>query len=175
VILHNEKPRRSGAKFGVDRHAPGVEGHVVLPNRRRIEKPAIAHGARPNSKAPLPAWPTPSTCASTPRIPPSPLPGAQVLGPAGKVQRPEPTQLLGPAADFIDAADVPPAAKDQIVGVVFVVPGGSKPAGAHREGHRLLPRLKRHNYLLASPQVFHLDHTVGTLDFKNRAVCNAMS
>src|SRR4051794_31535655 len=60
----NEKPRRSGAEFGLPA-CPGDVGHVCpTRHRRRIEKLVLAHGPRAEARAPLPGRPTPSTCAS---------------------------------------------------------------------------------------------------------------
>ncbi len=42
------------------------------------------------------------------------------LGPAGKVQPPEPAQMLGAGAGLVDAADAPLAAEDAGIGGVFV-------------------------------------------------------
>jgi hypothetical protein len=62
-----------------------------------------------SSKAPLPAWPTPSAIVS-----------AQVLRPAAKVQRTEPAQMLEAGAGIVYAADAPLAAEDAVIDVVFV-------------------------------------------------------
>ena len=73
--LHNEKPRRSGAKFGFGLPACPRTGQMYFYQtgaRLRSRLSHTNHG--PEARAPLPAWPKPSTCARTPRIPPSPLP-----------------------------------------------------------------------------------------------------
>jgi hypothetical protein len=78
-ILHNEKPRRSGASRSVSTwisYQP--RGRLGSPIGQNTQRVALAGPlftrSTAEARAPLPARPTPSTCASTPQIPPSPLP-----------------------------------------------------------------------------------------------------
>jgi len=50
------------------------------------------------------------------------------------VHRPEPAQIVGTAARFVDAADLPLAGVDGVVRPVFVDPG-AEAGRAHLEGH----------------------------------------